>query len=130
MSWIGAMWEKFPGFPELLTSEYAVKVYGQGHVVAYNYVAGWHDGIDISTYGTPSTDPDRMPVAIDFYRNDITNVDDNCIEADGGEHNIRVFENRCFNSGAGALSATGGPGGVGSSRWSRSLDASDSKSLR
>ena len=36
MSWIGAIWEKFPGFPELLTSEYAIKVYGQGHVVAHN----------------------------------------------------------------------------------------------
>jgi hypothetical protein len=25
----------------------AVKVYGQGHVVAYKYAANWHDGIDI-----------------------------------------------------------------------------------
>ena len=56
------------------TSEYAVKVYGQGHVVAYNYVANWHDGIDIATYGdpdgTPNEHPDRTPVSIDFYNND------------------------------------------------------------
>jgi len=80
--------------------------------VAYNYVANWHDGIDISTYGTPSSDPDRNPSAIDFYNNDIYNVADNCIEADGGAQNIRVFNNRCVNSATGALSAQpifGGP---------------------
>ena len=27
--------------------------YGPGHVVAYNYVANFHDGIDIETYGNP-----------------------------------------------------------------------------
>jgi hypothetical protein len=113
LGWYPAnVWSRFPGFPQLINSEYAVKVYGQGHVVAYNYVANWHDGIDVATYGTPSGDPDRVPVSIDFDNNDFTNIDDNCIEADGGAHNIRVFENRCFNSAAGALSAQptfGGP---------------------
>lgn len=111
-----AVWAKFPGYPAPITSEYAVKVYGQGHVVAYNYAANWHDGIDIATYGdpdgTPNELPDRAPVAIDFYNNDFTNMADNCIEADGGAHNIRVFRNRCFNSAGGALSAQpifGGP---------------------
>jgi hypothetical protein len=53
-----------------------------------------------------------MPVSIDFYNNDVTNVDDNCIEADGAAHNIRIFRNRCFNHGHRALSAQpvfGGP---------------------
>lgn len=111
-----AVWAKFPGYPALITSEYAVKVYGQGHVVAYNYVANWHDGIDIATYGdpdgTPNPIPDRLPVSIDFYNNDFSNMADNCIETDGGARNIRVFENRCFNSAGGALSAQpmfGGP---------------------
>jgi len=110
------VWGRFPGFPALIRSEYAVKVYGQGHVVAHNYVANWHDGIDIDTYGDPDGTPaelrDRVPVAIDIYNNDIYNTDDNCIEADGGAHNIRVFRNRCFNSTGGALSAQptfGGP---------------------
>jgi hypothetical protein len=110
--WPANVWSAFPGFPQLIDSEYAVKVYGQGHVVAHNYVANWHDGIDIATYGTPSADPNEVPVAIDFYGNDFNNIDDNCIEADGGAHNIRVFENRCFNSAAGGLSAQptfGGP---------------------
>jgi hypothetical protein len=114
--WTPAVWAKFPGYPAPITSEYAVKIYGQGHVVAYNYVANWHDGIDIATYGdpdgTPNELPDRVPVAIDFYNNDFYNLADNCIEADGGAHNIRVFRNRCFNSAGGALSAQptfGGP---------------------
>jgi hypothetical protein len=110
------VWSKYPGYPALITSEYAVKVYGQGHVIAHNYVANWHDGIDVDTYGDPDGTPeeirDRVPVSIDIYGNDIYNVADNCIEADGGAHNIRVFENRCFNSAGGALSAQpifGGP---------------------
>lgn len=114
--WRPDVWAKFPGYPALITSEYAIKIYGQGHVVAYNYVANWHDGIDIATYGdpdgTPNENPDRVPVSIDFYNNDIYNMADNCIEADGGAHNIRVFRNRCFNSAGGALSAQptfGGP---------------------
>jgi hypothetical protein len=114
--WTPAVWAKFPGYPAPITSEYAIKIYGQGHVVAYNYVANWHDGIDIATYGDPDGTPnelqDRVPVSIDFYNNDIYNMADNCIEADGGAHNIRVFRNRCFNSAGGALSAQptfGGP---------------------
>jgi hypothetical protein len=110
------VWSKFPGYPAPITSEFAVKVYGQGHVVAYNYVANWHDGIDIATYGdpdgTPNELPDRVPVAIDFYNNDLTNMADNCIEADGGAHNIRVFRNRCVSAAGGAFSAQpifGGP---------------------
>jgi hypothetical protein len=111
-----AVWGKFPGYPALITSEFAVKVYGQGHVVAWNRVANWHDGIDIATYGDPDGNPnvieDRIPAAIDFYNNDFSNMADNCIEADGGARNIRVFENRCFNSAGGAFSAQpifGGP---------------------
>jgi hypothetical protein len=116
-SWTEAqIWSKFPGYPALITSEYAVKVYGQGHVVAYNYAANWHDGVDIATYGdpdgTPNPIPDRLPVSIDFYNNDFSNMADNCIEADGSARNIRVFDNRCFNSAQGAFSAQpifGGP---------------------
>jgi hypothetical protein len=116
MGWNGALWAKFPGYPELLRSEYAIKVYGQGHVVAYNYIANWHDGIDVATYGVPDGTPneisDRVPLAIDFYNNDIFNMGDNCIETDGSARNVRVFRNRCFNSAAGAISVQpvfGGP---------------------
>lgn len=110
------VWAKFPGYPSPITSEYAIKVYGQGHVVEHNYVANWHDGIDVDTYGDPDGTPqelrDRVPVSIDIAYNDFYGMADNCIEADGGAHNIRVYANRCFNSAAGALSAQpifGGP---------------------
>lgn len=120
MSWNGAAWAKYPGYPEMISgatgSEYAIKLYGQGHVVAYNYLANWHDGVDVATYGTPdgapNDIPDRVPLAIDFYNNDLYNMGDNCIETDGSARNVRVFRNRCFNSGSGAFSVQpvfGGP---------------------
>src|SRR4051812_21547547 len=116
MGFTGRTWQNLPEFNPRLVSEYAVKVYGSGHVVAYNRIANFHDGVDVATYGNPDGSPtpirDRMPVSIDFYGNDISNVEDNCIEADGGAHNIRVFRNRCFNHGHRALSVQpmfGGP---------------------
>ncbi|PWU05453.1 MAG: hypothetical protein C5B51_14415 [Terriglobia bacterium] len=115
MGFTGRTWQPYGEAPKL-ASEYAVKVYGPGHVVAYNYIANFHDGVDVATYGNPDGTPnpirERMPVSIDFYNNDITNVEDNCIESDGGAHNIRVFRNRCFNHGHRALSVQpmfGGP---------------------
>ena len=116
MGFTGSTWTKLPEFNPRLVSEYAVKVYGSGHVVAHNAIAHFHDGVDVATYGNPDGAPnplrDRMPVSIDFYGNDIFNVEDNCIEADGGAHNIRIFRNRCFNHGHRALSVQpmfGGP---------------------
>ena len=114
--WIGNVWRDTPGYPTPVLSELALKVYGSGHVIAYNYVANFHDGIDHATYGKPDGNPapirERMPVSIDIYNNDITNVDDNCIEADGAMHNIRVLRNRCFNQAHRSLSTQpvfGGP---------------------
>jgi hypothetical protein len=116
MGFTGRTWQKLPGYNPRLVSEYAVKVYGSGHVVAHNSIANFHDGVDVATYGNPDGSPaparDRLPVSIDFYGNDIFNVEDNCIEADGGAHNIRIFRNRCFNHGHRALSVQpmfGGP---------------------
>ena len=116
MGFTGRTWQNLPGFGGKMVSEYAIKIYGQGHVVAYNSISRFHDGIDVATYGNPDGTPypirDRMPVSIDFYNNDISNMEDNCIESDGGAHNIRIFRNRCFNQGHRALSVQpmfGGP---------------------
>jgi hypothetical protein len=114
MGWIGRTWEKLPGFPQPLLSEYGVKVYGSGHVITHNRVENFHDGIDHATYGDPDGWPDNpiMPDSTDIIGNDIRNVDDNCIEADGAAQNIRVIGNRCFNMAHRALStqpALGGP---------------------
>ncbi len=49
---------------------------------------------------------------MDIYGNDLSNIDDNCIEADGAAHNVRVFQNRCFNVATGGISTQpifGGP---------------------
>jgi hypothetical protein len=108
-------------------SEYAVKVYGQGHVVAYNYVEGWHDGIDNQTYGNPDaqcelcygeaqpgqkhTTEEDLDGSIDFYGNDLTNLNDNCFEMDGSSRNVRIFKNRCFNDANSGLSIDPGFGG-------------------
>jgi hypothetical protein len=95
-----------------LTSYYAVKVYGPGHVIAHNAIAYFHDGIGISTYGTPEKDPERRASSIDIYGNDIHMMNDDFVETDGGVHNIRVFGNRGVNAAHGGFSAQpafGGP---------------------
>jgi hypothetical protein len=118
MGWIGRTWQSFADFPVPLKSNAAVKVYGSGHVVEHNEVSHFHDGIDHATYGNPDLDAggkvvrDRMPVSIDIVGNDIRDVDDNCIEADGAMSNIRILRNRCFNHAHRVLSAQpvlGGP---------------------
>ena len=116
IGWIGNFWTKFNGvdgqkFPPTLASYTAVRLYGPGHVVAYNYVANFHDGIDIETYGNPDGSHaidgphyppreywDRRPVAIDYYNNYMTNFHDNAFEIDGSMHNVRVMRNMMVNS--------------------------------
>jgi hypothetical protein len=136
IGWAGPqLWERFNGvegqvFPPAMASYVAVKLYGPAHVVAFNYIADFHDGINIETYGNPdgsvASGPgildgpkyptreywDRRPVAIDFYNNYITNSHDNPIETDGSMHNIRVMRNMLINHASHAFCnqpALGGP---------------------
>ena len=74
-------------------------------MVAHNYIAYFHDGIDVCTHGSPDPEEDRKATAIDFYNNDIHLMADDFIEADGGVHNIRVMRNRGVNAGQCGLSA-------------------------
>ncbi len=128
--WTGPFWQQFEHvegqeFPPVMKSYTAVRLYGPGHVVAHNYVADFHDGIDTDMYGMPdgshpiegpSYPPrefwDRRPNAIDIYNNYITNAHDNSIEMDGSMHNIRVMRNMLINSASHPMStqpSTGGP---------------------
>jgi hypothetical protein len=130
IGWSGAFWAPFNGvngqkFPPVMASYLAIKLYGPGHVVAYNYVANFHDGIDVETYGNPDGSAavegpkyptreyfDRRPVSIDFYNNYMTNFHDNPFEADGSMHNIRIMRNMMINSASHAFCnqpAVGGP---------------------
>ncbi len=99
-----------------IKSRIAVVLGGQGHVVCYNRVMNFWDGIGITSGGSYprhlDAGPQRKICAIDYHNNDIRNVLDDFIETDYGSHNIRVWENRCFNSGVSGLSAQpvyGGP---------------------
>ncbi len=89
-----------------------IKICGSGHTVCHNAIAFFHDGIAVSTYGTPEAQQDFRSVAIDIYNNDLHLMADDFIEADGGVHNIRVMRNRCVNAAQCGLSAQpvfGGP---------------------
>ena len=113
VGWSGFMWASAGPFgSHLLTSYYAIKVYGPGHVIAHNAIAYFHDAIGISTYGTPEQDPDRRASSIDIYNNDFHMLGDDFVETDGGVHNIRVFNNRGVNAAHGGYSSQpvfGGP---------------------
>lgn len=113
IGWTGPLWASAgPYQSHLLTSYYAIKVYGPGHVIAHNAIAYFHDAIGISTYGTPEKDPERRASSIDIYNNDIHMSNDDFIETDGGVHNVRVFNNRGVNAAHGGYSAQpvfGGP---------------------
>ncbi|MBN1292991.1 MAG: hypothetical protein JXB48_14210 [Candidatus Latescibacteria bacterium] len=109
--WNRSFWGKY-GNLSTVDSFYGIKVYGQGHVICHNYIAYFHDGIDVHMYGTPEKNQDLKCVSIDIYNNDIFMVCDDVIESDGGEYNIRVFRNRGINTAQHGLSAQpiyGGP---------------------
>jgi len=130
IGWNGAFWEQFSGvegqeYPPIMKSYTGIRLYGPGHVVAYNYVADFHDGVDTEMYGMPDgSHPidgpaypprefwDRRPVAIDIYNNIISNAHDNSIEMDGSMHNIRLMRNVLVNSASHPMStqpSVGGP---------------------
>jgi hypothetical protein len=106
VGWTGPLWASAgPYGSHELTSYYAIKVYGPGHVIAHNAIAYFHDGIGISTYGTPEPDPHRRASSIDIHNNDIHMMNDDFIETDGGVHNVRVYNNRGVNAAHGGYSA-------------------------
>lgn len=113
VGWTGSLWRSAgPYGSHEVRSYYGIKVYGPGHVIAHNAIAYFHDGIGISTYGTPEDDPHRRASSIDIYGNDIHLTGDDFIETDGGVHNIRVYDNRGTNAPHGGYSAQpmfGGP---------------------
>jgi hypothetical protein len=113
IGWTGPLWASAgPYGSHQLTSYYAIKVYGPGHVIAHNSIAYFHDGIGISTYGTPPEDPDQRASSIDIYNNDLHMFNDDFVETDGGVHNIRVMNNRGINAAHGGYTAQpifGGP---------------------
>ena len=108
--WTG-LWKRHTVGLSDLQSFIAVDINGQGHVVCHNYIAYFHDGIDITEQGEAHRD-DWRACSNDFHNNDIHVMADDFIEADSSTHNIRVFNNRGINAAQQGLSAQpifGGP---------------------
>jgi len=66
-----------------------IELSGSGHVICYNRVSGFRDGIDT-----------RMPWPVrdvDIHNNDVSECQDDGIELDFSEHNVRAYENRITN---------------------------------
>lgn len=110
--WAASRKGYLPYGTHLLDSYYGIKVYGSGHVIAYNSIAYFHDALGVSTYGSPEDEQELKAVSIDIYNNDLHLQVDDFVEADGGVHNIRVMRNRGVNTGQSGISAQpvfGGP---------------------
>lgn len=82
---------------------FGIAVTGAGHVVAYNVLRGFGDGINNGRGGRLSSS--------DIHNNDISDSTDDCIEADHSTTNLRVFRNRLTNcfAGVSAQPIHGGP---------------------
>jgi len=113
IGWTGPVWPSAGAYgSHQLTSYYAIKLYGPGHVIAHNAIAYFHDALGISTYGTPEKDPEHQASSIDIYGNDTHMSNDDIMETDGSVYNVRVFNNRGINAAQGGYSAQpvfGGP---------------------
>ncbi len=66
-----------------------VELSGIGHVVAYNRISGFRDGVD--------TRGDFPVRGIDIHNNDISESQDDGIELDYSESNCRAYRNRITN---------------------------------
>ncbi len=89
---------------------HALWLSGQGHVVCFNSINGYWDGVDV--YGRrPPAEHELQNAAMDFHNNDISASGDDGIEMDYAVHNLRVFRNRIWNCfmGISAQPVYGGP---------------------
>jgi len=99
---INPTWYPRPGGGKYMEpSHTGINVYGQGIVVCYNRIERFSDSLAIANFGIPVEDLERHCVAVDFYGNDLSFAQDDCLETDYGCHNIRVYRNRCYNAHTG-----------------------------
>jgi hypothetical protein len=66
-----------------------IQITGTGHVIAWNRVSRFKDAID--------TFPSVRCAAIDIHNNDLSELNDDGVELDFSERNVRCFENRIVN---------------------------------
>jgi len=108
---INPTWYPRPSKTYMSPAHTGVNLYGRGHVVCYNRISRFSDSLAIANYGPPPEDIEKHCVAIDFYNNDLSFAQDDCLETDYGCHNIRVYRNRCYNAhtGLSVQPSYGGP---------------------
>lgn len=92
-----------PRSDEFLGEHRGVELSGIGHVIAYNRISGFRDGVD--------TRPGLRVRSIDIHNNDISECTDDAIELDFSESNCRAYENRITNCfvGVSFQPSRGGP---------------------
>jgi hypothetical protein len=71
---------------------YGVIVAGVGHVIRFNEIHGWYDGIEVG-----DSNPGIVTMGCDVHGNEIYDCTDDGIETDASRHNIRVHDNRITN---------------------------------
>ena len=109
---INPTWYPRPGGNKYMQPAHTgINIYGQGIVVAYNRIERFSDALAIANFGVPVDDLQRHCVAVDFYNNDLSFAQDDCLETDYGCHNVRVYRNRCYNAhtGLSVQPSYGGP---------------------
>jgi hypothetical protein len=109
---INPTWYPRPGDNKYMEpSHTGINVYGQGIVVCHNRIQRFSDALAVNNFGPPVDDIERHGVAIDFYGNDLSFAQDDCLETDYGCHNIRVYRNRGYNAhtGLSVQPSYGGP---------------------
>jgi len=108
---INPTWYPRPRKTYMSPAHTGVNVYGRGHVVCHNRIRRFSDSLAIANYGPPPEDLEKHCVAIDFYNNDLSFAQDDCLETDYGCHNIRVYRNRGYNAhtGLSVQPSYGGP---------------------
>jgi hypothetical protein len=67
-----------------------IQITGEGHVIAWNRVHHFKDAID--------TFPSGRCAAIDIHNNDLSELNDDGVELDFSQRNVRCFENRIANT--------------------------------
>lgn len=108
---VNPTWYPRPSKTYMSPAHTGVNIYGRGHVVCYNRISRFSDSLAIANYGVPVKDIEKHCVAIDFYNNDLSFAQDDCLETDYGCHNIRVYRNRGYNAhtGLSVQPSYGGP---------------------
>ncbi|MFP4380979.1 MAG: hypothetical protein ACLFUS_10815 [Candidatus Sumerlaeia bacterium] len=92
-------------------SPFGINVGGQGHIVSYNRVEWFQDGIDLCWWDRSTQyQQNDFTASVDVSHNYVYGCGDNSVEADGSYFNGRFIRNAfIYNNSASTQSTPGGP---------------------